>query len=207
VAINHLSRLATCIYVIVCYAPSHRDGKRPLSWRLPKTPRASVGPSKYRPISLLSAVGKTVEAVLLHRLKEFVETHKALPEFQLEFRRGHSTTQQLLRFVEWTIRNFNFKKSTGVVFSMLKRPLTAYGTRVFLAQTTHIRYSVSPLQHTCVVSTGTHLSSESWGCAVAIPSTAQLVFRKALCSRPTLRAIHARYSTPCEPSHPRCTLC
>jgi hypothetical protein len=106
--------------------------------RLSRTPRASAHPRKYRPINFLSAVGETVDVVLLHRLEKFVEAHKkVLPEIQFGFRRGHSATQQLLHFVEWTTRNFNLKKSRGVLFLMLKRPLVAYGTRISYANYAH----------------------------------------------------------------------
>jgi hypothetical protein len=97
-------------------------GAFPIRWKmatvvmLPKTLKPESATSKYRPISLLSAVNKVGEAVLLRRLKEVVDARDALPEFQFEFRQGHSTAQQLLRLTEWTTRAFNFKKATGAVF-------------------------------------------------------------------------------------------
>ncbi|KAJ3615684.1 hypothetical protein Zmor_012379 [Zophobas morio] len=72
--------------------------------------------SKYRPVSLMSAVGKVDEAVLLRILKEFVDTWKALPGFHFGIRQGHSTNQQLLRLNDWTTRAFNHRKATGAFF-------------------------------------------------------------------------------------------
>jgi hypothetical protein len=63
-------------------------------------------------------VGRTVELALLHRLKEFVEKHKALPEFQIrEVTRRHNN---FCAFVEQTTGDLNIKKSTGV-FSRFKK--------------------------------------------------------------------------------------
>jgi hypothetical protein len=45
----------------------------------------------YRPISLLSAVGKVIETVLAERIAQAAEKHGILPEMQMGFRRGRST--------------------------------------------------------------------------------------------------------------------
>jgi hypothetical protein len=97
------------------------DGSRhlPLRWKtatvvmLPKTPRPASTPSKYRPISLLSAVGKVAEAVILRRLKAFVDASHALPEFQFGFRQGHFTTQQLLPLDRVDDPCLQFKEGNG----------------------------------------------------------------------------------------------
>jgi hypothetical protein len=47
------------------------------------TPQASANASKYRPDSLLPAVGKTSRRFLLHRLEKFVEANKALQNSNL----------------------------------------------------------------------------------------------------------------------------
>jgi hypothetical protein len=97
-------------------------GAFPFRWktaivvRLPKTLTPESATSKYRSISLLSAVGKGDEAVLLRRLKEVVDAWNALPEFQVGFRQGRPTNQQLLHLTEWTTRAFNLKKATGAFF-------------------------------------------------------------------------------------------
>ncbi|KAJ3626929.1 hypothetical protein Zmor_004129 [Zophobas morio] len=70
--------------------------------------RPTSTPRKYRPINLLSAVAKVVEAVILHRLKALVDAS------HFGYRQGYSTTPQLLCLTEWTTRAFNLKKITGV---------------------------------------------------------------------------------------------
>ncbi|KAJ3616069.1 hypothetical protein Zmor_012078 [Zophobas morio] len=81
-------------------------GAFPIRWKaatvvmLPKTLKPETASSKYRPISLLLASGEVSEAVLLHRLKEVVDSRKDLQEFQFKFRQGRSSIQQLLRLTE-----------------------------------------------------------------------------------------------------------
>jgi hypothetical protein len=59
------------------HQPTMALGIFPLRWKtatvvmLPGTPRPESTPGKYRPINLLSAVGKVAEAVILRPLKEF----------------------------------------------------------------------------------------------------------------------------------------
>jgi len=84
--------------------PIRKPGKDPTS------------PSSYRPISLLSSLSKLFEKLILNRLLDFVEEHNVyLPE-QFGFRRGHSTTHQLLRVVGNINNNKAVSKSTAMAF-------------------------------------------------------------------------------------------
>ena len=56
-------------------------------------------PISYRPISLLSAISKLLERVVLSRIEEFLENNNVLPEEQQGFRRNKSTTRQLTRII------------------------------------------------------------------------------------------------------------
>ena len=53
-------------------------------------------PSNYRPISLLSPKGKTMERCVHKHLYNYVVSHKLLTSFQSAFIQGDSTTYQLL---------------------------------------------------------------------------------------------------------------
>lgn len=57
-------------------------------------------PKSYRPISLLSTVGKLFEQIINHRLKDFLEHHNLLNPDQCGFRPGKATTDQLLKFTQ-----------------------------------------------------------------------------------------------------------
>ena len=48
-------------------------------------------PKLYRPIALLSTLGKALEAVVAKRLSDFAEKHNLLPPEQMGARRGRST--------------------------------------------------------------------------------------------------------------------
>ena len=59
-------------------------------------PQTSKELMEYRPISLLPVIGKIFEAVLLPRLAGYFEARKLIPPFQMGFRKGKSTSINLL---------------------------------------------------------------------------------------------------------------
>ena len=75
-------------------------------------------PTNYRPISLLSNLGKILERLILLRMNEFEETEKIFTKFantQFGFRKEHSTIHQIIRITEKITKNFNLNKSSGMV--------------------------------------------------------------------------------------------
>ncbi|GFU60525.1 probable RNA-directed DNA polymerase from transposon X-element [Trichonephila clavipes] len=70
----------------------------------------------FRPIALLSILGKVAEKIILKRLYHHVEENNILIPEQRGFRPDLSTTHQLLRVVETIKSGFKNKKSTGAVF-------------------------------------------------------------------------------------------
>lgn len=93
-----------------CYYPS--------AWKLAKViaikkpGKEESDPVSYRPISLLSTLGKLYERLILSRLARYSDPH-LLPE-QFGFRRGHSTVQQLARVAENIADNHNKNSTTGM---------------------------------------------------------------------------------------------
>jgi hypothetical protein len=106
---------------------------------LPKTLKPESATSKYRSISLLSAVGKVGDAVLLRCLKEVAEAWDALPECQFGFQQGHSTPQQPLRLTEWTTHAVFFfffffiltLRRKQALSLTLKKHLVKFGMKVY----------------------------------------------------------------------------
>lgn len=89
---------------------SGKDPKRPLS---------------YRPISLLSSLGKILERVILKRLTKFAEETNILAKEQFGFRSEHSTTHQIQRVTKIVTHNRAHRKSTGMVLLDIEK---AYDT-------------------------------------------------------------------------------
>ncbi|GBM84859.1 RNA-directed DNA polymerase from mobile element jockey [Araneus ventricosus] len=73
-------------------------------------------PTSYRPISLLSAISKIAEHIILDRLQSHLEMNNILCPEQFGFRKNLSTTHQLIRVVEFIEEAFNTKQKTGAVF-------------------------------------------------------------------------------------------
>ena len=89
----------------------------------------SLDPSNYRPITILSCLGKLFTAVLNDRLCSFLEDNNLLNENQAGFRKHHSTTDhiftRLLSCLSMKKRNYFAVSSTSLKHS------TPYGIWVF----------------------------------------------------------------------------
>ncbi|GBM68871.1 putative RNA-directed DNA polymerase from transposon BS [Araneus ventricosus] len=71
-------------------------------------------PNSYRPISLLSALSKIAEAIILNRIEDTIDDQ--LIPYQFGFRRNLSTVQQLLRLTEFVREGMDEGWDTGAVF-------------------------------------------------------------------------------------------
>lgn len=93
----------------------------PLKWKegkiiaIPKPGKPKDIPTNYRPISLLSTIGKVFEKLVLDRLKSHEFVNQIFIANQCGFRNNHSTIQQVLRITEKASMGFNINKSTGMV--------------------------------------------------------------------------------------------
>ena len=64
---------------------------------IPKPGEDATNPTNYRPISLTSCLCKTLQRIINARLVRFLEKNKLISKCQSGFRRGRSTTDQLVR--------------------------------------------------------------------------------------------------------------
>jgi hypothetical protein len=71
--------------------------KEALVAMIPKPDKDLSKPSSYRPISLLSVLGKTLERIITDRLAFFLESNGILHAAQAGFRRSKCTSDQLVR--------------------------------------------------------------------------------------------------------------
>lgn len=81
-----------------------------------KPGKDAKSPKSYRPISMLNALDKVFEKIILKRLNEFTENNGILLNEQFGFRKDHSTVHQVKRIVNFITKNKSNRQSTGVVF-------------------------------------------------------------------------------------------
>ncbi|GJQ75540.1 hypothetical protein Trydic_g17625 [Trypoxylus dichotomus] len=83
---------------------------------IPKPGQSANWPQNYRPISLLPVMSKIAYRIILPRLQEETDELDVIANCQFGFRRGHSTTQQVLRIIEHIKEGFNLREYTGTIF-------------------------------------------------------------------------------------------
>ena len=104
---------------------SWRTGEVPASWRaaeivaIPKKGKPPTETGSYRPISLLSCIGKLAERLVQHRLQHWLESAGKLNRNQAGFRRGHSTLDQLVRVTQTIFDGFESAKPQRAVLVLL----------------------------------------------------------------------------------------
>lgn len=93
----------------------------PIAWKIgkvasiPKPGKDHAVPSNFRPISLLSNIGKIFEKILLEQLSCIELKNKIFIPEQFGFRSSHSTIHQVIRLTEKISINFNKNRSSGMV--------------------------------------------------------------------------------------------
>lgn len=88
---------------------------------IPKNRHLSNVPDQFRPISLLSCLGKCFEKLILRRLNDFEQENNVFISQQCGFRAQHSTIHQVLRITENISFGFNKNKSTAMVLLDLRK--------------------------------------------------------------------------------------
>ncbi|GFV16587.1 probable RNA-directed DNA polymerase from transposon X-element [Trichonephila clavipes] len=83
---------------------------------LPKPKKDPKFAENYRPISLLSCLGKIFEKIILTRIIDHCDRNNLIPDFQHGFRKETSTQHQLLRVTNNIINGFNTKSYTVGIF-------------------------------------------------------------------------------------------
>lgn len=96
-------------------------GYFPSAWKLGKVialpkPNKNIKDVKsYRPITLLSCIGKIFERVIQSQINDFLSKNDILINQQFGIRPGHSTTKQILRLSEEISFDFNRDLTSGMV--------------------------------------------------------------------------------------------
>ena len=87
-------------------------------------------PSNYRPITLLSSLGKARERCGQKYLHNYIKDHQILTQFQSGFVSGNSTTNQLLHKYHTFCNAVDVAKKSGQFFVISVRHSTECGTGV-----------------------------------------------------------------------------
>ncbi|KAF6040161.1 MAP3K7 [Bugula neritina] len=77
--------------------------------------------SSYRPITISSHIGKTLERIMEQRLRSLVETWSLIPNSQFGFRQGRSTLMYLLNLLTETTHYTKSKLCTAALFLDLQK--------------------------------------------------------------------------------------
>ncbi|GBP23111.1 Probable RNA-directed DNA polymerase from transposon BS [Eumeta japonica] len=101
-----------------CYFPPAWKEAEVIGIHKPGKPRDL--PASYRPISLLSGLGKLFEKILKTRLSDHLLGKGLIIDEQFGFRPAHSCPQQVLRLVEYVSEGFETERSTVAVFDVAK---------------------------------------------------------------------------------------
>src|SRR6218665_39475 len=112
--------LALTTFIENGFQTKMKTGVVPREWRQAKViaiPKPGKDPqlaSSYRPISLLSVCFKTLERVMLNRVRPTLEEEIVVE--QVGFRQGRCTGDQVLALTTFIENGFQTKMKTGVVF-------------------------------------------------------------------------------------------
>lgn len=109
-------------YLLRLFNEIWSSGNFPSVWRgaavipILKPGGDGADPGSYRPISLLSCLGKLMEKLVHRRLYWFLESENVLRPSQCGFRVGHSTVDQLIRLETYIRLSLKLGNHTVVVF-------------------------------------------------------------------------------------------
>ena len=108
-----MTHLFNCAYALGVYPKQFKTAEIIL---IPKESGDKNDPKNFRPISLLSCVGKILERIIASRLSLHMETNKMFANSQSGFRRKHMTSEQLLRLTEASHTAFKKRQTTAALF-------------------------------------------------------------------------------------------
>ena len=104
------------------FSLSLKHGYIPKAWKqaavllIKKPDKVSTNPANYRPISLLSCLGKLLEISINSKLNAWAEQNNKINIEQSGFRNHRSTQDQLFRLTQQISQGFNRKHTTTSVF-------------------------------------------------------------------------------------------
>ena len=74
-------------------------------------------PSNYRPVSLLSCIGKLMERIIFKYMYNFLHERNLIYKYQSEFQPGHSTVYQIIEIYDNICKALEKKEYMRMFFS------------------------------------------------------------------------------------------
>ena len=114
-------------HLVKIYYSSLSIGFIPEAWKLghvvllPKPEKNPHEVQSYRPITLLSCLGKLIERIIKHRLTLFAESHNLLLNNQAGFRKGRCTNDNLLHLTHDVSSNLHQSRKVALVVFDIKQ--------------------------------------------------------------------------------------
>ena len=93
--------------------------------------------ANYRPISLLSNIGKIFERVMFNRIERFLNEHNLIYKYQYGFRKKYSTNHALLSIVEEINTNLDNKNFACGVFVDLQKAFDTVDHQILQSKLSH----------------------------------------------------------------------
>ena len=93
--------------------------------------------ANYRPISLLSNIGKIFERIMYNRIEDFLDEHNIIYEYQFGFRKKYSTNHALLSIIEQIRTNLDNKNFACGIFVDLQKAFDTVDHKILLRKLSH----------------------------------------------------------------------
>jgi hypothetical protein len=134
-----------CLPLSILFTYSLRTCKFPSDWKLPSVMPSfkkddKSSPSNYRPISLLSCVGKVMEPVVYKYIYNDIIEHSLLYSYQSGFLPGHSTVYQLPEIYDNICKNIDNRLSSIIVFCDISKTFDRVWHKALLKKTAILWY-------------------------------------------------------------------
>ena len=95
-------------------------------------------PGNYRPVSLTPIIAKLFESIMKKYIEAHVERYQILSEYQHGFRKGHSTSSNLISFTNDLANLANDSKSISIIYTDLRKAFDSVPHDLLLKKLKHL---------------------------------------------------------------------
>ena len=134
-----------CLPLSILFRYSLRTCKFPSDWKLARVMPSfkkddKSSPSNYKPISLLSCVGKVMERVVYKYIYNYIIEHSLKYSYQSGFLPGHSTVDQFLEIYHNICKNIDNRLSSIIIFCDISKAFDSVWHKALIKKTAIIWY-------------------------------------------------------------------